>query len=69
MPPTKKKLALAGGKFTRDGADEPDPVTTGEQFRERAIACLEEAARSQHPVNDSFTAQAQVWLDMANTVK
>ena len=61
----KKKLRIEGGKFSRDGAEDEAEITTVEQMLERAAACLEEAARSQTPNNESYTRQAEVWFQLA----
>lgn len=65
MPDKKKKLTLAGGKFSRDSVEDDAEVVTVEQYIERAAACLEEAARSQSPNNESYTRQAEVWFQLA----
>ena len=68
MPTTPKKLRLEGGQFKRDGKDDDTPVTTPDQYRERAAACLEEAARSQHPNSEAYIRQAEVWMKLAGEV-
>lgn len=65
----KKKLHLSGGRFARDDEPDEEPVTTHEQMIERAAACLEEAARSQYPNNESYVRQAEIWMQVATAVK
>ena len=64
-----KKLRIEAGKFSRDGKEDDAAVLTPEQMLERAAACLEEAARSQHPRDASYTRQAEVWFQMAEAIK
>ena len=63
-----KPLKLEGGRFARDSKFADEPLSSG-LCHEKAAACLDEAARSQTPLNDAYLRQAQVWLEMAQSMK
>ena len=65
--PTKKRLRLQSGEFKRTDED-AEPLTT-DYCMERATVCLEEAARSQAPLNTEFTRQAEVWFSLAEALR